>query len=250
MTVKHAICSLSLASAIFLAGCNNDKEKEHAEKPKNDPAEKYTKPKTAVASEKAAPAKTAEPEWTSLFDGKTLGKWAVTNFGGEGEVKVENGAILLPMGATLTGVTYTGDDFPKMNYEIALEAQRVDGSDFFCGLTFPVDKTHASLILGGWGGTVTGISSLDEKDASSNDTTKYLRYELKKWYRVRMRVTEDKFESWLDDEKIVDIKTTGHKIDIRIEVDKSRPLGIATWQTTSAVRNIRIRKLSPSEIGH
>lgn len=228
--------SLGLCVALSLAGCN--KEKDASEKKNAQPA-----PKTSESR------KSPEPQWTSLFDGKALGKWSVTNFGGEGEVKVEDGAILLPAGATLTGVTYTGDDIPKMNYEIALEAQRVGGGDFFCGLTFPVDKTHASLILGGWGGTVTGISSLDGEDASSNETTKYIRYDPKKWYRVRMRVLENKLQAWLDDEQIVDVKTTGHKIDIRVEVDKSCPLGIATWQTTGAARNIRIRKLSAEEIG-
>lgn len=244
--MRHSLlCMVFLVTVLALTGCNKEKDNAADKSPK--PVKKEESKPAPAPAPAAAPK--AEPQWTSLFDGKTLGKWAITNFGGEGEVKVENGAILLPMGQTLTGITYTGDDYPKMNYEIALEGQRVDGSDFFCGLTFPVDKTFASLILGGWGGTVTGISSLDDNDASSNDTTKYIRYEPKKWYRIRMRVTENKFESWLDDEKIVDVKTTGHKIGIRIEVDKSCPLGIATWQTSGAIRNIRIRKLAPDEIG-
>ena len=48
----------------------------------------------------------------------------------------------------MTGVTWTRD-FPKSNYEIRLEAMRVEGSDFFCGLTFPYQKAHATLVLGG-----------------------------------------------------------------------------------------------------
>src|SRR4051812_34950424 len=118
-----------LSVAVFaLAGCNDSKDKSASEKPKPTPAEKTAQPY----------GKPAELQWTSLFDGKALGKWSSANFGGEGEVKVENGAIMLPAGVTLTGVTYTGDDYPKMNYEISLEAQKVDGGDFFCGLTFPV----------------------------------------------------------------------------------------------------------------
>src|SRR4051812_20968001 len=105
-TLRSFAC---LALAVFaLAGCNDgkDKDKDGAKKPEATPAEKTAKPY----------GKPAEPQWTSLFDGKALGKWTSANFGGEGEVKVENGTILLPAGVTLTGVTYTGDDCPKMNY--------------------------------------------------------------------------------------------------------------------------------------
>ena len=56
---------------------------------------------------------------------------------------------LLSDGESLTGVTWQGEPPARMNYEIELDAQRVDGSDFFCGLTFPVNKTCASLICGG-----------------------------------------------------------------------------------------------------
>jgi hypothetical protein len=39
------------------------------------------------------------------------------------------------------------------------------------------------------------------------------------------------------------VDTTDRKISIRIEVEPSRPLGIASWSTKAALRNIRIRKL-------
>ena len=37
--------------------------------------------------------------WKILFDGKYLSGWKVANFGGEGEVEVEKGAILLGPGS-------------------------------------------------------------------------------------------------------------------------------------------------------
>ena len=40
-----------------------------------------------------------EPEWKSLFDGKTLKNWKSTNFGGEGKVSVENGVLVLVQGS-------------------------------------------------------------------------------------------------------------------------------------------------------
>ncbi len=177
---------------------------------------------------------------TSLFDGETLGQWKITDFGGQGDVYVKDGVIFLEMGNDLTGVTWAGP-LVRMNYEITLEVMRVIGTDFFCGLTFPVDANCCSLILGGWGGSVCGLSSLDYYDAADNETTQIIDFEKGRWYRVRLRVTPIKIEAWLDEEKIVDVDTAGRIIDTRIEVEPSKPLGIATWQTTGAIRNIQLR---------
>lgn len=179
----------------------------------------------------------------SLFDGKNLGHWKATDFGGQGEVKVEDGNLVLTHGETLTGVTWQGDPPAKMNYEIDLDAQRVDGSDFFCGLTFPVNKDCASLIVGGWGGGLCGISCLGGDDAANNNTTSIHQFKKGKWYHIRLRVVPNKIQAWIDDEKIVDVDTKGQKISVRSEVDASQPLGLASYQTTAAIKNIKMRKL-------
>jgi len=191
----------------------------------------------------AAATPSAEEAWQSLFDGKSLGQWKSTEFGGEGPVTVANGQINLGAGADLTGITWTGGPLPKMNYEISLEAVKTKGSDFFCGLTFPVADSFCSLILGGWGGGIVGLSSLDGADASENETTQVMDFPENRWYKVRVRVTPTKIQAWLDDKSIVDADTTEHRIDIRSEVELSKPLGIATWKTSAALRNIRIRRL-------
>ena len=36
---------------------------------------------------------------------------------------------------------------------------------------------------------------------------------------------------------------TDRKIDTRVEMDMCQPMGVATWQTGGAVRNIHMRKL-------
>lgn len=180
-------------------------------------------------------------EWKNLFDGRTLTGWKVTDFAGRGEVNVKDGRIILETGS-MTGVTWT-NDLPRMNYEISLDAMRVEGSDFFCGLTFPVGKDPCSLIVGGWGGGVVGLSSLDGADAANNETTKYMMFESGKWYQIRLRVTPTKIEAWIDAEKVVDATTTDRTLSIRIEVEESKPLGIASWSTTAALRNIKLRRL-------
>jgi len=185
--------------------------------------------------------------WQSLFDGKTLKHWQATKFGGAGQVTVENGAITMDMGNDLTGITYDGQP-PRTNYEFALEGMRIDGNDFFCTTTFPVGDDPCTLVVGGWGGGVVGLSSIDGRDASENATTQYVRFEEKKWYPVRIRVSDTRIECWIDKEQVVDLPRKKHKFSIRPEVELSKPLGISTWQTTGAVRNLRLRHLTPAEI--
>jgi len=189
-------------------------------------------------------------EWESLFDGKSLNGWTVTDFGGQGEVYAKDGQLILEMAnADLTGVTTT-KQLPKSNYEVQLEAKRVNGNDFFCGLTFPVKSDPCSLILGGWGGGLCGLSSIDGLDASENETTSYQEFKNGKWYHVRLQVTDDHIKAWLENEQIVNQSLKDHQISIRFELDLSRPFGIATYQTTGALRDIRIRKLDPDKINH
>lgn len=178
----------------------------------------------------------------SLFDGESLGYWEKSDFPGPGDIYIEDDAIYMEMGSYATGITWAGP-LVRMNYELALEAMRVAGTDFFCGLTFPVGKDLCTLILGGWGGTLCGLSSLDYRDASENETTTFVPFEKGTWYHVRLRVTENRIEVWLDGESFIDIDTTGRHIDIRMEMDPCMPLGIATWVTTGAVRNITLTKL-------
>jgi hypothetical protein len=193
-----------------------------------------------------AGAETPASRGDSLFDGKTLAGWKKTEFGGEGDVEVADGRIVMRAGNPMTGITWTGE-YPRMDYELSLEAMRVDGSDFFCGLTFPVGDSPCTFIVGGWGGGVIGLSSINGMDASENETTRYQEFENGKWHKIRVRVTKDKIESWLDDKQMADVETKDRKISIRPEVELSRPLGVACFATTAALRDIRVRKLDPKE---
>jgi hypothetical protein len=197
---------------------------------------------TGKASHPAA-GSASTPAWEPLFDGKTLTNWQPTKFIGEGAVKVENGQIILDAGRDLTGITWTGPKLPTSNYEIALQAMRVEGKDFFAGVTFPVADSFCSLILGGWGGTVAGLSSINGMDASENSTSQSIEFETGRWYNIRIRVTPEKIESWLDERQIINQELKGNKVETRLEVDLSQPLGVASWRTKSALRDFRLRRL-------
>ena len=186
------------------------------------------------------------PSFVSLFNGRDLTGWKVPVFGGDGKVRVKGGVLHMEVGREATGVTYTGP-LARENYEIALEGMRVDRDDFFCGLTFPVGKEVVSLVLGGWGGTVVGLSCIDYSDASQNETTQEVYFENGQWYSILVRVTKAKIQVWLDDKKIIDVGRAGHNFNIRPEMDLSVPLGIIAWKTHGAVRNIRMRTLKPAQ---
>lgn len=192
--------------------------------------------------------------WEDLFNGHDLSGWKVTPFAGRADVECVSGVILLNMGDPFTGVSFTNPT-PTMNYEVALDAMRVMGSDFFCGLTVPVGESHCSLIVGGWGGGLVGISSLDGMDASENETTKYESFESGRWYRVRLRVTKNRIEGWIDERKLIDVNTTDRKISLRPgDIELSKPLGIACWQSSAALREIKLRRVDgpadPPRKGH
>src|SRR5687767_14265948 len=76
------------------------------------------------------------PPGEPLFDGKTLGNWQPSKFHGQGAVTIENGDIILAAGKDLTGITWSGPALPTTNYELTLQARRLEGRDFFAGVTF------------------------------------------------------------------------------------------------------------------
>lgn len=196
----------------------------------------------------AVSAWAAEPEWKPIFDGKTLAGWKATEFSGGGEVAVKDGLLTIGAGNDLAGVNFTGA-MPKMNYELVLEAQRVDGGDFFCGLTFPYGDTHCTFIVGGWGGALVGLSSIDGNDASENETSKSKKFEKGHWYKIRVRVTEAKIEAWIDEEQLLNVETKDKKITMRPgEIEMSKPCGIATFRTQAAFREIKLRVLGEAKL--
>ncbi len=182
--------------------------------------------------------------WTQLFDGKSLAGWKVTDFGGEGDVNVADGEIVLKMGQPLTGITWKdGDKIPTDNFEITLQARKRKGDDFFCGLTFPVRDSHATFVVGGWAGTVVGLSNINGLDASENETTQYEKFDQNKWYAVRIRVADGTIGCWLDDKQMVDVELKNNRISTRIEVDPNKPLGICCYNTESGLKDIKLRRL-------
>ena len=194
------------------------------------------------------PAAAAEPTKRILFDGKTLDGWQPTKFFHAGEVKVEDCAILLKNGGSMTGITTTRQDLPTSNYELIYEARRLEGEDFFAAATFPVGKSFLTFVNGGWGGTITGLSSINGADASENETGKFFKYIDKTWYKFRIQVSDDAIRCWIDETKVVNLEHRDRHLGTRIETRPNQPFGFATYESTGALRKIEIRALNEAEI--
>lgn len=195
------------------------------------------------AEEKPAKKNDADKKdvkWTAIKMDKE--HWETCNFGGDGELDFKDGQIICDHGDPMTGIKLK-KPFPKDGFEVEFEAIRLDGFDFFVGFTFPVADKHCSLILGGWSGTIVGLSNIDGYDASDNPTTTFKDYDNNRWYKVKVLVEKNRIAAWVNGEKVVDHPRKGFKFDIRGEMDASTPLGISTFQCQSAYRKFRYRAL-------
>jgi len=200
-----------------------------------------------VAAEDPAPP---PPEARALFDGKTLEGWQKTDYykADTVNVRADGGAIVLPVGDALSGVTSTRKDLPTADYELSYEAMRTEGGDFFAAATFPVRDGFLTFVNGGWGGNITGLSCIDGADASENETTTGFTYKNQTWYRFRIRVTADAVRCWIDDKEIVKADVRNRELTTRIQVRASEPLGFSAWESAGAVRKIMLRPLTKAEI--
>jgi hypothetical protein len=191
----------------------------------------------------------ATPTRWALFESPHIEKWQDAKFDGGGEVKRESDGFTLKDGAPMTGNVFPAwekEGLPLMNYRVTYEAMRVSGNDFFGSLTFPIDSRErcVSFVLGGWGGTQVGISSIDGFDASQNATGSSQKFENGRWYRIRIDVEEQSVRVWLEDRPLVSFNPKGRQLHLRSgEISKCVPFGFATYDTEGRVRKCVVEKL-------
>lgn len=228
---------LALAFALVLAPCSlaQGVKKGLPSPPAEATAElaKENAPKEAAIKEDVSKEKS---KWKPLMEKDSLKGWEISNFGGEGEVEIKEGVMRLERGEPMTGVTTISKEFPKDNYEMRWKASRIDGSDFFAGVTFPVGDEFCSFICGGWGGGLVGLSSINGNDASENETTGFHQFKNKQWYAFRIRVDKKHITAWIDDKEMLKVERENKKFSLRGEVFKSKPLGYCVFQSIVDVK--------------
>ena len=169
-----------------------------------------------------------------------------------GAEALKAGVLVLGQGELLSVVKYEGQQ-PLLvdDYEISWEGLRIEGSDFFAALTFPVGSKEqcATFVAGGWGGWTIGISSIDGLFANENETTRSMPFEQGQWYAFTLQVNQHSIRALIDGEESFHIALKGKTIGMHpSEIGKSTPLGFASFNTKGAVRNVRVRPLKPGEL--
>jgi hypothetical protein len=227
----------AVSMLLVAAGSSTDELKgQEADKPAQSAADE-------ADSKKTGEVKKDVEGWRPLLPEKGLEGWEITDFGTTGKVYREGEQLIIESGEPLNGITYKKKDFPTDRFEISLEAQRIEGNDFLCGLTFPVGDEFCSFIAGGWGGGLVGLSSVDGFDASENSTSTYFDFENGKWYTFRVRVDPEMIRAWIDDKEFFRLEREGHEFSTRLEVYASQPLGFCAFQSKVAVKDFKWRPI-------
>ena len=182
-----------------------------------------------------------------LLDDPHLSAWKTSGIPEEGAVVIEKGEITLTSGEPMTGVRFEAwrsPTFPMTRYAVEYEAMRVEGADFFGTLTFPVGDAHLSFVLGGWGGSTVGLSSIDHQDASTNETRGNLAFKNGRWYRVRIEVREDDIRAWIDGKPFVNVNIIGRRLELRAGfIESCRPFGFSSYLSTGRIRKVILDRL-------
>ena len=192
---------------------------------------------------------TALAEPLPLFNGKDLDGWKTGIFDDGGTVTVSNGVVQCGIGSPLNGIAYAKTP-PTMNYELSIDAMRTEGSDFFIALTIPVETNFCTVVIGGWGGGLCGISSVDYLDASENQWSENLNFQNNRWYNLRVRVTPGVLQVFLDKDLYkarVEYGESG-RLSLRFgDIDRTKPLGLATYCTRALWRNFTLTPITALE---
>jgi len=190
----------------------------------------------------------AQAETRALFNGKDLSGWKLADIWGNGKVEVlSNGVVSCDIGKPLSGIAYT-NPFPTMSYEVKVEAMRKAGSDFLIALTLPVESNACTVVIGGWGGGLCGISSIDFMDAAENSYSSGVALTNNIWYTLRVRVTPGLLEVALNDTlytaKVPFEKSSRFSLRSGSDIDKTLPFGLATFETHALWRNLTVSEVS------
>ena len=152
--------------------------------------------------------------------------------------------ITIEPGNPYSGATWTGP-FPTDNYELSLEATRLEGQDIFCGIVFPIREDTCSLILGGWDNSLLGMSMIDGLSAAENVTSYPESFTNHTWSTVVLKVTSGNVSVTLNEKTVIDLQRDHHTFSLYPGLEMYEPFGFFTYNSKALIRNPTLRMLKP-----
>ena len=81
------------------------------------------------------------------------------------------------------------------------------------------------------------------KETTSREIFAFI-FDENRWYQIKLRVTDQKFMVWIDNELVINCDLEGRKIGMRSgEIEMSKPLGITTYATTGEFKRIDLVRI-------
>ncbi len=197
-----------------------------------------------------AQAPQAEPQWTPLFDGKTLAGWTESGgrYDGDADWSVEDGAIVGRQSKTgQGGLLYTTK--PYTEFELELETM----------ISYPFDSgIFVRMAPGGKGAQLTldyrsdgEVGAIYSDGFLVHNEAGKAKFKKDQWNALKVRVTgaDLRLEAWLNGEPLVDYQlpsgTPGYAptglIGVQVHGDRNDPP-----ETAARFRNVRIKDLAPT----
>lgn len=146
--------------------------------------------------------------------------------------------------------TGTGADVVKTfgkpgwsHYEITLDAKKLSGNEGFLILFYARNATHFCwLNLGGWGNSQDGIQQArGQRNPLALVMQPTIHVKEGHWYHIRLRCDGPEIQSWVDGKKCVNYR-------IQSPSAFKGKIGIGTWQTQAAFKNITVRSLKDQAV--
>lgn len=162
--------------------------------------------------------------WNRSFEENTAGRWSI-----------EDGQLI--QAGSGTDVRLLFGDRSWTDYEYTLEARKTGGAEGFLILFRAAgDQDYYWYNIGGWG----NVRHQLEKGAAGGRRTVGRavegRIETDRWYPIRIRCEGNRYQVWLDGERVLDYTD-------RRSPHLSGQVGISTWSTQARFRNVKVATL-------